>query len=209
MSGTGRISRDVGSPSRVHRNPYHAEAHMERMTGIDPMFVYSDTPETPMEIAYACVFDPTTADGGYTFERVADHLEERIPSLPPFRRRLMPVPLGLDHPRWVDDPDFDLANHLHPHRPAGSRRRDRVLRTGRGGDGSAAHARAATVGDARHRGVGRRQGRADRQGAPLRRRRRGRRPDAGPAVGLDAGGPRRHRAMPALAPGTACPRRRS
>jgi WS/DGAT/MGAT family acyltransferase len=24
----------------------------------------------------------------------------------------MPVPFGLDHPRWVDDPDFDLANHL-------------------------------------------------------------------------------------------------
>jgi diacylglycerol O-acyltransferase / wax synthase len=86
---------------------------MERMTGIDPMFIYSDTPETPMEIAYACIFDPATAEGGYTFERVVDRLEERIPSLPPFRRRLMPVPLGLDHPRWVDDPDFDLANHLH------------------------------------------------------------------------------------------------
>ena len=86
---------------------------MERMTGIDPMFLYSDTPETPMEIAYACVFDPTTADGGYTFERIVDRLEERIPSLPPFRRRLMAVPLGLDHPRWVDDPDFDLANHLN------------------------------------------------------------------------------------------------
>ena len=25
----------------------------------------------------------------------------------------MPVPFGLDHPRWVDDPDFDLDNHLH------------------------------------------------------------------------------------------------
>ena len=86
---------------------------MERMTGIDPMFIYSDTPETPMEIAYACIFDPATADGGYTFERVAAHLQERIPSLPPFRRRLMPVPLGLDHPRWVDDPDFELTNHLH------------------------------------------------------------------------------------------------
>jgi diacylglycerol O-acyltransferase len=24
----------------------------------------------------------------------------------------MAVPLGLDHPRWVDDPDFDLSNHL-------------------------------------------------------------------------------------------------
>jgi diacylglycerol O-acyltransferase / wax synthase len=86
---------------------------MQRMTGIDPMFVYSETPETPMEIAYACVFDPATAEGGYRFERVAELLEERIPSLPTFRRRLMRVPLGLDHPRWVDDPHYDLANHLH------------------------------------------------------------------------------------------------
>ena len=86
---------------------------MERMTGIDPMFIYSDTPETPMEIAYACVFDPSTAAGGYTFERVADVLASRMPTLAPFRRRLVPVPLGLDHPRWVDDPEFDLGNHLH------------------------------------------------------------------------------------------------
>ena len=86
---------------------------MERMTGIDPMFIYSDTPDTPMEIAYACVFDPATSESGYDFDRVADVLRTRIPTLAPFRRRLMAVPLGLDHPRWVDDPDFDLANHLH------------------------------------------------------------------------------------------------
>jgi diacylglycerol O-acyltransferase len=86
---------------------------MQRMTGIDPMFIYSDTPDTPMEIAYACVFDPSALPGGYSFEHVTAVLETRIPTLQPFRRRLMPVPLGLDHPRWVDDPDFDLANHLH------------------------------------------------------------------------------------------------
>jgi WS/DGAT/MGAT family acyltransferase len=86
---------------------------MQRMTGIDPMFIYSDTPETPMEVAYACVFDPTGLDGGYSFEHVTGVLQTRIPTLQPFRRRLIPVPLGLDHPRWVDDPDFDLANHLH------------------------------------------------------------------------------------------------
>ena len=85
---------------------------MQRLSGIDPMFIYSDTPETPMEIAYACVFDPATAEGGYTFERVRDVLVERIPGLRPFRRRLVTVPFGLDHPRWVDDPDFDLSNHL-------------------------------------------------------------------------------------------------
>ncbi len=85
---------------------------MQRLSGIDPMFIYSDTPETPMEIAYACVFDPGTAEGGYTFERVRDVLLDRIPGLRPFRRRLVTVPFGLDHPRWVDDPDFDLSNHL-------------------------------------------------------------------------------------------------
>ena len=37
---------------------------MQRMTGIDPMFIYSDTPETPMEIAYACVFDPAAPRRG-------------------------------------------------------------------------------------------------------------------------------------------------
>ena len=86
---------------------------MERMSGIDPMFVYSDTSETPMEIAYACVFDPATAEGGYSFGRVREVLESRMPTLTPFRRRLVTVPLGLDHPRWVDDPEFDLDNHLH------------------------------------------------------------------------------------------------
>jgi diacylglycerol O-acyltransferase / wax synthase len=86
---------------------------MERMSGIDPMFVYSETPVTPMEVAYACVFDPATAPGGYSFEEVRNVLAQRVPNLTPFRRRLLPVPFGLDHPRWVDDPDFDLDNHLH------------------------------------------------------------------------------------------------
>jgi diacylglycerol O-acyltransferase len=87
---------------------------MQRMSGIDPMFVYSDTPLTPMEVAYICVFDPTTAPaGGYTFDAVRSMLAERVPTLLALRRRLMRVPFGIDHPRWVDDPAFDLDNHLH------------------------------------------------------------------------------------------------
>jgi diacylglycerol O-acyltransferase / wax synthase len=86
---------------------------MERMSGIDPMFVYSETPVTPMEVAYVCVFDTSTAPDGYSFESVRSVLAERVPALIPFRRRLMAVPFGLDHPRWVDDPDFDIDNHLH------------------------------------------------------------------------------------------------
>ena len=32
--------------------------------------------------------------------------------LPPFRWRLVGVPLGLDHPYWIEDPDFDLDFHI-------------------------------------------------------------------------------------------------
>jgi diacylglycerol O-acyltransferase / wax synthase len=37
---------------------------------------------------------------------------ERLPLLPPLRWRLAEVPLGLDYPYWVDDPDFDLDFHI-------------------------------------------------------------------------------------------------
>ena len=66
-----------------------------------------------MEVAYTCTFDPSTAADGYSFEGVREVLAQRLPALGPFRRRLVEVPFGLDHPRWVDDPDFDLDNHLH------------------------------------------------------------------------------------------------
>ena len=33
--------------------------------------------------------------------------------MPAFRRRLVPVPLGLAHPVWIEDAEFDLDNHLH------------------------------------------------------------------------------------------------
>jgi diacylglycerol O-acyltransferase len=86
---------------------------VSRMSGIDPMFIYAGTPATPMEVAYTCIFDATTAPGGYSFDRIRELLAQRLPALGPFRRRLVEVPFGLDHPRWEDDPDFDLDNHLH------------------------------------------------------------------------------------------------
>ena len=36
----------------------------------------------------------------------------RLAALPPLRWRVREVPLGLDYPYWVDDPDFDLDYHV-------------------------------------------------------------------------------------------------
>ena len=87
---------------------------MQRMTGIDPMFVYSETPVTPMEVAYACVFDPDHGAGRLLLRsrqgragRTGADAAGPVPA--PAHGR----PVRARSPRWVDDPDFDLDNHLH------------------------------------------------------------------------------------------------
>src|SRR5207245_11365779 len=40
-------------------------------------------------------------------------VEDRLDLLQPFRRRLVEVPFRFHHPVWIEDPDFDLDNHLH------------------------------------------------------------------------------------------------
>src|SRR5437764_1989080 len=86
---------------------------MERLTGIDAGFLYMETPTLHMHTLKISIVDPTTVPGGYSFARVGEVLGERLHLLPPFRRRLVEVPGGLHHPLWVEDPDFDLAHHLH------------------------------------------------------------------------------------------------
>ena len=143
---------------------------MQRMSGIDPMFVYADTPATPMEVVYACVLDPTSVPGGYSFQRVRDLLTARVPALPALRRRLMAVPFGLDVPRLVDDPESRPLRPPVPRRVARAGRTGGVRAEGVGGDEPPAPTRPASVGDARDRGAGRRPCRLDRQGPPRRRR---------------------------------------
>ena len=47
-----------------------------------------------------------------TADDIAAVVAGRIDQLPPFHQRLVRVPLGLDHPYWIEDPDFDLDYHL-------------------------------------------------------------------------------------------------
>src|SRR4051794_17764202 len=59
-----------------------------------------------------CVLDPTTAPEPLTLERLTAMIESRLHLLPPFRRRLVTVPLGLDQPYWIEDPGFDIEYHV-------------------------------------------------------------------------------------------------
>jgi len=82
------------------------------LTGLDASFLYMETPTLHMHVAIVAVFDPATVPDGYSFRRIRQRILDRIPLVPVFQRRLVEVPLRLGHPVWVDDPEFDIDNHL-------------------------------------------------------------------------------------------------
>ncbi len=84
----------------------------ERLSGLDATFLYMETPTLHMHVAMTAVFDPSTVPGGYSFARIRSLIAERIPLAPVFQRRLVEIPLRLSHPIWVDDPEFEIDNHL-------------------------------------------------------------------------------------------------
>jgi WS/DGAT/MGAT family acyltransferase len=59
------------------------------------------------------VLDASSASGGYSFERILRLVEERMPDLAPFRRRVAAIPFGFDHPVWIDDPDLRIRSHVY------------------------------------------------------------------------------------------------
>jgi diacylglycerol O-acyltransferase len=85
----------------------------ESLSGLDSAFLSLETPSTPMHMMGTFVLDASSASGGYSFERILRLVEERMPDLAPFRRRLAAIPFGLDHPVWIDDPDFRIRSHVY------------------------------------------------------------------------------------------------
>lgn len=63
----------------------------------------------PMNIAAVLVIEGA---GDLAFQEVRALLEERLPRVPRLRQRLVRPPLGFGRPYWVDDPRFDLEQHL-------------------------------------------------------------------------------------------------
>ncbi|MEN7343270.1 MAG: wax ester/triacylglycerol synthase family O-acyltransferase [Pseudomonadota bacterium] len=86
---------------------------MEQLSGLDASFLYLETPNTPMHIGSLCIYDQSTAPGGHVrFKDILAFYEERLHRAKVFRRRLARVPMALDHPYWIEDPDFDLEFHV-------------------------------------------------------------------------------------------------
>jgi len=87
---------------------------MQQLSGLDASFIFLETPRTPMNIGGIYIFDGHTPSGLMTFERFREHIRSRLHVARAFRQRLVDVPMNLDFPYWVEDPEFELDLHL-PH----------------------------------------------------------------------------------------------
>ncbi len=86
---------------------------MRQLSAHDAGFLYSDTSHSNANVTLIQIYDQSTAPGGKVrFKSILAHIESRLAGLPIFRSKLKRVPLDLDHPYWVDDPDFDLEYHV-------------------------------------------------------------------------------------------------
>ncbi len=86
---------------------------MRQLSGHDAGFLYTDTVHANANVSLLHIHDQSTAPGGVVrFKSILAQIERRLSASPLFRQRLQRVPLGLDHPYWVDDANFDLEYHV-------------------------------------------------------------------------------------------------
>jgi diacylglycerol O-acyltransferase / wax synthase len=86
---------------------------MRQLTPLDAQFLAIETSRTYGHVGGLAVYDPSTAPGGRLgVPEICRLVSERVHMLPPFRWKLVPVPLGLDLPYWTEDEDFDLDFHI-------------------------------------------------------------------------------------------------
>ena len=88
---------------------------MKQLSGIDVSFLNMETSAAYGHVSSLNIYDPAGAPGGAGVDAMKQLILERIEQLAPFRRRLVEVPLGLDLPYWIEDPDFDIDFHVRHH----------------------------------------------------------------------------------------------
>ena len=86
---------------------------LEQLSPLDASFLYLENERVANHMGGLYVYDQSTVPGGVlSFKEILRYMEARLPLAPRFRQKVARVPLGLDHPYWVDDERFDLEYHV-------------------------------------------------------------------------------------------------
>ena len=83
---------------------------MDTMTPLDATFldVEDAEPTSSMAIASISIFEGASP----SLDDITELVTAALPRAPRYRQVVRPVPYDLGMPRWVDDPAFDVRNHI-------------------------------------------------------------------------------------------------
>jgi diacylglycerol O-acyltransferase len=84
------------------------DSSIQQISGQDATFLYAESPSSPMHIATL-----TIVEGSIAFNDFKEIVASKLHLIPKFRKKLLNVPLNLDYPYWVDDPNFDIDLHIN------------------------------------------------------------------------------------------------
>lgn len=85
---------------------------MQQLSALDASFVYFESSRTPMHIGGIYIFEPLKDGKTVNYDSFRDYLSARLHLAKPFRQRLVEAPLEIGYPVWVNDPEFNIENHL-------------------------------------------------------------------------------------------------
>jgi diacylglycerol O-acyltransferase len=85
---------------------------LKQLSGLDASFLHMETSRSFGHVASLSIYRPPNDPSYEPFAAFRRQLERRLGLIEPFRRRLVEVPMGLDRPYWIADPDFDLDFHV-------------------------------------------------------------------------------------------------
>jgi diacylglycerol O-acyltransferase len=83
---------------------------MERLSGQDAYFLYQETPAALMHTLKICIVE--APERAFDYAGFVRDVEKSIARIPLFRRRVVPIPMGIHHPLVIDE-HVDVEQHLH------------------------------------------------------------------------------------------------
>ena len=86
--------------------------HGERLSAIDASFLQLESDGAHMHVAWSAILSPLDDTTRPCVDALRERVSARLSWVPRCRQRLLTAALGLNEPRWVDDPHFDVARHV-------------------------------------------------------------------------------------------------
>ncbi|WP_406289751.1 wax ester/triacylglycerol synthase family O-acyltransferase [Embleya sp. NBC_00896] len=84
-----------------------------KLSGLDSAFLALESEEWPAHVVCLTIVDASATGGRIDHAAFRRTMAARLPRLPLLSRKLVQGPWGLARPHWVEDPEFELENHLH------------------------------------------------------------------------------------------------